>query len=401
MFSLFFLFVFFSASGHGEEKNIPDKNALSEIEKSITIQSVADIDVFRKKINLEIFGSSFLPSGAPEIYETDLKRYPKIGEIVKEMDGRENFLAIQTFAIKMPVAVSDDDLVSVSHFLKPRRSNGCVVLYCQGHKGNAAKYGKPVIQVLLEAGFAVFIHTMPLFFPNTRRIVTYDGYEIKIGEKYHDSMKRLKELEDGFPGQKHPLYYFTAPLVKANNYFTSKGYTIYALGLSGGGWTVTVVSGLDDRVYGAYTIAAVFPLRLLDYYGMGKGDYEESEPLFLSYDYTNLYIAAATGEGGMLMIYNHDDSCCYRGRDYLRAPWAPVIRDRLIDMEYPGDRFGVRVVDHDKHSISRQALEAVFDHMLQNNPELKIYPVDLKNYRPYSEEDETNNTACFIRTSNR
>ena len=76
---------------------------------------------------------------------------------------------------------------------------------------------------------------------------------------------------------------------------------IYMTGLSGGGWTTTVVTSHSSRIVRGYSVAGDAPLDVW----IGPRDWEQ-----LQVDYRVLYAQAGTR---LMHIYNFNDSCCFWG----------------------------------------------------------------------------------------
>ena len=54
----------------------------------------------------------------------------------------------------------------------------------------------------------------------------------------------------------HPLRYFLEPAYLTMNYAKAQGYDdVYMAGLSGGGWSTTFASAIDNRIKGSFPIA--------------------------------------------------------------------------------------------------------------------------------------------------
>ena len=86
------------------------------------------------------------------------------------------------------------------------------------------------------------------------------------------------------------------------------------VGISGGGWTATVYSAIDERISKSFSVAGSVPffLRTTD---DNIGDYEQINPNFYRVaDYLDLYVMAASGNNRKaVQIFNVYDPCCYYG----------------------------------------------------------------------------------------
>lgn len=115
---------------------------------------------------------------------------------------------------------------------------------------------------------------------------------------------------------------------------------IYMIGLSGGGWTTTVVTSLCPRIVKGYSVAGDLPLDLRVPPG-DTGDWEQQNPPL---DYRTMYAMAA---GRLLHIFNAYDYCCFRytgTEDELGGPFV---------VDYT----------HSDHKISQWALKVIMADM--------------------------------------
>lgn len=132
-----------------------------------------------------------------------------------------------------------------------------------------------------------------------------------------------------------PLRYFVDPVLSSLNYVLSKrSYDkVISLGISGGGWTTTVLAAIEPRITHAYAIAGSVPLAFRDTLPR-EGDWEQYN---LQLDYLDLY-AMSVAESGRrsFLFYNGKDSCCFK--EGAVSPWAKPLSDAL--KEFPG-KFGV------------------------------------------------------------
>lgn len=110
-----------------------------------------------------------------------------------------------------------------------------------------------VLEFFLDKGFDIIGISMPLVGYNKHPVLVHEkGRAIPIYR--HDDLFALQ----------HPFYYFLEP-VKATLDFLSQasGYRRYIMmGLSGGGWTTTVYSALDTRIWLSFPVAGSIPLAL-------------------------------------------------------------------------------------------------------------------------------------------
>lgn len=82
-----------------------------------------------------------------------------------------------------------------------------------------------------------------------------------------------------------------------------EGVPVFMMGISGGGWTTTVVTALSPRIIRGYSVAGDLPLDLRA--PREQGDWEQQNP---PYPYRDMYDMAA---GRIMHIFNQYDPCCF------------------------------------------------------------------------------------------
>ena len=192
--------------------------------------------------------------------------------------------------------VNDSDLYLNS---KP---NERVVIVNMGHQGTsswpsfgAAYNTVPMMTALLDMGFSIYAMNMPgdgLTAAHNALFSTYGNAAMQ---------------------------YFLEPAIQAMNYWDanstfSKGYDF--IGLSGGGWTGTVLQALDTRVETSILDAGSLPGWSVYY-----GDAEQSwVPFYSTAGYVDLYLMGASGQDrSQLQILNINDSCCFGPLEWSQA----------------------------------------------------------------------------------
>jgi len=85
------------------------------------------------------------------------------------------------------------------------------------------------------------------------------------------------------------------------------------MGLSGGGWTTTLIAALDTRIQHSYPVAGSLPLYLRNFENRNWGDYEQWLPSFYeSIEYLDLYVMGAHGAGrSQTQTLLKFDTCCF------------------------------------------------------------------------------------------
>jgi hypothetical protein len=195
------------------------------------------------------------------------------------------------------VTVETEGLTSFAYLIHPFSWNGELAIYHQGHAGDFREFGQKSILELLAADYQVLAFSMPMVGMNTHPFETDDHSELDARE--------------------HPLRYFVDPVVVALNWAESTySYSRrIMIGLSGGGWTTTVVAGIDQRIDASYPVAGSWPHYLRDVFG-SFGCYEER----IVPNYLELYLMATQPGREQTQLFAELDTCCFSGLysyDYL------------------------------------------------------------------------------------
>jgi len=230
------------------------------------------------------------------------------------------------------IRVASDDLVSVAYLIHPDAWNGTLAIYHQGHVGDFRVYGNDTIVAFLDEGFQVLAFSMPMLGMNTNPFVTDDHSELQVTER--------------------PLKYFAEPVIVALNW-ADEAYSYrrrFMVGISGGGWTAVLVSGLDERIDASYPVAGSWPHYLRDRFGY-YGDYEQR----ITPNYLELYLMATYPAREQVQVFNEFDSCCFGGL---------YSYDYLAYTSYYANAWGGRFeifMDHDQieHEISERTLQEI------------------------------------------
>ena len=110
------------------------------------------------------------------------------------------------------------------------------------------------------------------------------------------------------------LRFFVEPTIRIINQFTN-ATKVFMTGISGGGWTTTLVAALDTRITVSAPTAGSLPFYIVPQ----PRDWEQFLPgLPVTCDYTNLYVMAADRPGRVqTQFLNSNDGCCFSGVDAL------------------------------------------------------------------------------------
>ena len=320
-----------------------------------SIEKKEDIDSIRQSILKFIWPNGMADSARLEEFSTDIayeEEFPP-----DYLQYLESLQKVDRIKIR-----SDIGLTSTAYVLHPKIRNelSIPVIYLGGHESffwedtylnnSGRPYSVSVLEYFLSKGFDVIGIDMPLCGVNASPVEVTEGSN-RFLLRTHDDIFQLKKN----------FYYFFEPvrrfidLAEANY-----GYKKFiVVGLSGGGWTATLYSGLDDRVTQSYAIAGSIPIPLR-IKPSDVGDLEQHfESFYEKFNYSTLYSLAASGKDKLhYQILNKEDNCCFDfdGNDY----WVPRVQEALKKTDDPGrfmfyyDSFATM------HKISLVALDTIY-----------------------------------------
>ena len=324
-----------------DQQNIIYENNINEL-----IHIKNNNDIFKLKSNLIDFiwkNNGFPDSTLPDTVNVDI--------LNPLYDDFSNLERIDQLNIEMEYGIN-----SISYLFIPESSNNQLVIYHQGHGGDFSK-GKDTIQFLLEKEYSVLAFSMPLLGMNEQPIVDIPN----IGKIKLTSHEHLRFLESS---NLSPIKFFVEPITISLNYL-DKNYdfsSYHMIGISGGGWTVTLYSAIDDRISQTYSIAGSFPIYLRSI-SENRGDYEQWLPeLYQITNYLDLYIMSSYGEDRkFIQIFNKYDSCCFSGELY--KTYENEIKESLFILNK--GHFDIFLDDsHKTHKISDYSLEIIYKSLI-------------------------------------
>jgi len=239
-------------------------------------------------------------------------------------------------------------------FLAEQKNND-FVLYHQGHDGDFIN-GKKTIGFFLEKGYSVAALSMPLSGMNNQPTVNIANIgEIKLSA--HEQFWFIDS--DNFSS----LKFFLEPVMIATNYIESNysSNSIFMVGISGGGWTTTVYSAIDDRIDKSFPVGAMLPL-FISLNAPVMPHYEGIIPeLYEIASYLDLYILGSFGEDReQIKIINKFDSCCHGGISYQ------VFEEEMAQTmtKLNNGNFTIFLDDtHNRHKISDAALQVILENI--------------------------------------
>lgn len=219
-----------------------------------------------------------------------------------------------------------------------------------------------VRRIVTTLGCDVILSSMPLSGENAQ-FAAYLGYATPSSLPLHDL---LGTLPLHTPPTGTPLRYFLDPVRASIDYALSlRSYSkVIMSGISGGGWTTTVMAAIDPRITHSYAIAGSVPFasRVVN-----EGDWEQYAGIKqLNIDYPDLYLMGTVDAAGLpnrraRLLYNGGDSCCFKSAAVNGfAGWLKLRAER--------DGFGsLRIfVDPDKtmHAIHSTHVDAILADIL-------------------------------------
>jgi len=277
-----------------------DKKYLdTEVENLISIKSSEDIKRKRRELIKFIWGEDQLPK---DIFPSKINKN-FYDERYKSLYINGNSLRkINHILIEMDYSLQSN----IYHFI-PKKQNGKLVLFHQGHNGDFIINIKLIKNLLIE-GYSVAGFCMPLLGLNNKPRIFFQrfGY-LKLST--HDHIKFL------LPEKGHHIKYFIEPVVRFLNYSSDKYEDVAMIGISGGAWTTTLLAAVDDRVKHSFPVAGSYPIYLRSDSLRDWSDYEQTIPeLYRICNYLEIYILGAYGQGRkQLQIINQYDNCCFAG----------------------------------------------------------------------------------------
>lgn len=321
------------------------KNTLSNfnITSIIHIKNHADAFKIRNDLIHYIFKNNMFFDKMPDKVSTNIEN--------ENYQNLSNLKQIDEITITMKYNVN-----SIAYLFHPINSNNKLIVYHEGHSGDFYN-GIDSIETFLDNGFTVLAFSMPLLGNNNNPILEHDSFGmIKLFD--HDQFILLQT--DSFS----PIQFFVEPIMISLNYL-DKNYRFDSynmVGISGGGWTTTVYSAIDERIDKSFSIAGSYPI-YLRYQSKNLGDYEQLEPgLYNTANYLDLYILSSVGQNRThTQIFIKDDPCCFGDGEYMY--YEKVLTDHVASLDG-----SFKIIEDDSihtHKISKIILKLISNSISQ------------------------------------
>jgi hypothetical protein len=324
-------------------------------DREIKINTPAQVKAKRMEIIRSIWGTDNLPDRTDVILTRGINS--PIGE--KSSLARVDRFEIPALVLQSETAGQIKDLAYL--FIPVKKNNRLVVINpghtCSLKDSHGTDYRiVETIDGLLAAGFEV----LAVFMPH----VTETDCNLD-----HCSIMNTV-LSQGNQQATYGLRLFLEPEIVSLNYLLLKNKykDINMVGLSGGGWTATLLSAIDERIKYSFSVAGSMPI----YYRSdgSLGDVEQFLPeLYRDIaGYPDLYVMGAYGKGRkQVQILNRNDDCCFgqkqhdpdRNYDRDLLTFEKSVKDKLSSLGAEGHYYLVIDETAPNHQISAATLKNV------------------------------------------
>jgi hypothetical protein len=279
---------------------------------------------------------------------------------------------------------------ALSYLLHPANTANAnrLAIVHQGHASNLEAGVGTTANHLLQQGFTVLTMMMPLYGWNTDTTAVISG-QGTVSYSTHDQMILNTSPTNGGRG----FRLFLEPVVQGINYVQAANpalQDVSMVGLSGGGWTTSMMAAVDPRISLSIPVAGSAPLyvRNNDVSQSSYGDTEQTyAPLFNENIQPNgtgggvatwLEIYALGGYGAgrrQIKVTNEFDNCCFPGtypNSYKSIVSAKVAALGSGQWEHYLDS------SHTAHQISSHVVSTVINPAfgIQNPTPLRLPIVD-------------------------
>ena len=299
---------------------IPNPGFPDCIDDSIRkVLTVEDIHLTRRLAISYVWGISGLPKGFPTIHHGVTSPLATCPNLLR-CDGLSSRVGMVTDA-GLAISVS---LYAIHYIPAANRRNRCVV-FCEGHGWTNDDDESPfplnngtgiwrTVTSLIADGYDVISYYMPGYWTDPATGIENQGsiepdwvdppIPRNTGAASHDWLfdHHVPQRATGSTWRA----FLTMPIL-CLNYAESLGFDdLNAVGLSGGGWTTTLIAALDTRIQKSYAVAGSVPLYAWPH--PANGDSEQRDSAFFSYcGYLDLYFMATSDGRYTEQIWNRNE----------------------------------------------------------------------------------------------
>lgn len=276
---------------------------------------------------------------------------------------------------QLDVNVSGYDFHSISYLMHPTNLTNAdrVIIVHQGHADDLDLGVGATANDLLQNGFTVLVMKMPLYGWNTDNTAIVPNRGVLVYSD-HDSM--ISSTGGGTGGEGFRL--FLEPVVQNINYVsaTIPGFKdVNMVGLSGGGWTTSMMAAVDPRIKVSVPVAGSAPLYARNADPPSMGDLEQNyAPMYnenIAPDRTGggvatwleTYALGGYGAGrSQVMVTNEFDDCCFSGTfaTTLYGGFTNVVANKVTSLG-AGQWSYVLDSTANTHQISSDAISSVIN----------------------------------------
>jgi hypothetical protein len=293
--------------------------------KCATITNQASLDTLRASLISYLWKGNGLPTALPStIWQNATPPIPIT----------DNFLRADRMEIIRTTPGGVRFFYHLYVFRPIVKSSNRVSIVSSGHNSNMDATGiGPTIRALVSAGITVVGTWMPC---NGENYDEWGNYPT------HDAIGTLESANFA------AVTLFIDHLIVALNQMQAEGMGPFSMiGVSGGGWTTTILAAVDTRIKLSYDVAGSEPIavRSTGPSATALGDWEQNNGLGVGYSkasYEDLYILGSAGAGRRhVQALNRIDPQCFWGIYYQL--WQPLITARAATL---GGQYAVHSYDY-------------------------------------------------------
>jgi len=336
-------------------------------DREIRILTPADVTDKRREIIQAIWGADRIPDRSDVMVTANIPSPLHPYPVVERVDK-----------IEIPTHIhlkSDSTAINdVAYLFVPLKRNGRLMIVHHGHActfkdaqlGDHGYGMEASIIAMLTGGYDVLAVFMPQVTEN----------QCKTSSTDHCALIN-SDLNVPNPLSTFGLRLFLEPTIISLNYLLKNNSykSVDMMGLSGGGWTTTIVAAIDLRIKFSFPVAGSLPLYYR--YTPYAGDIEQYLPQFYRdiAGYPELYVLGSYGKGRMqIQILNLHDDCCFGqpehdpNRNYMNDlhTYEQNVKNKLASL---GEKDHYQLVidtTSQSHQISKFALHNIILHELNS-----------------------------------